>query len=944
MAGALLSAIVEKLGTFISSEFALTGSVEKEVQKLETKFRTIQAVLNDAEKRQLKEEAVKLWLDKLKGVSYEMDDVLDEWNTAMIKEEIEKQQKEDENAEISTTKKRKVWSLILVPNLFQQRDIAHKIKELNEIFDEINKEREMYGFELCKAIEEVVERPKTTSYVDVSDILGRDKVKDDLVSIILGKGTEKEKYPHVISLVGMGGMGKTTLAQLAFNHHEVKDYFEKKIWVCVSEPFDQCRVAKAIVEALAGADPKITELQSLLEKCCELIGGKKCFFVFDDVWTEDYAMWKPFRDALKSSGSQSSRILVTTRKDKVAKMMESTNTIKLEELSEEDCWSVFSKIAFSDKNPKQCEQLEDLGRQISKKCKGLPLAAKTLGSLMHFKKSREEWKNILDSNFWKLEDIERGLFAPLLLSYYDLPSPLKQCFSYCAVFPKDHLFFVDELVSMWIAHGFVESKGNLEMEIMAREYLENLVIRSLFQESREFRHMGYYKMHDIVHDFAQSITKNECFIISSDIESESDYNNARHLRLEIPKESQFPMSIDSAKNLRTLFFFDQSGYNISNLFQNFRLLRVLTLNSTMELPHAVENLIHLRYLDLLKCNEVLLETIYNLCNLQYLKITQASDSVFTKLPQGIGKLINLRHLVGKNFLIPRGIGRLISLRALKCFSISDEDSEGCKLGELKNLNHLQGSFEIHGLGNVVDESEAENAQLKKKIHLREMILSFRKGKDRGWRDAWFPYAVDPNDRRMERDVLVLNALEPPQDLEQLNIRWYQGTTMSPNWLMSLTKLKRVSIVSATKLMSLPPFGKFALLESLTIRNVCSLEKVGVEFLGIESENKKVDIIFPNLRYLGFAWLEEWEEWIGIGGKEDADCITIMPRLQRLEIHGCGKLKSLPNFLHTIPLNELEIAGCPIINERCQRETGEDWHTISHIPIINLKENSYFPKF
>uniref|UniRef100_A0A7N2L613 Uncharacterized protein n=1 Tax=Quercus lobata TaxID=97700 RepID=A0A7N2L613_QUELO len=907
MARALLSAIVEQLGPFISSEFTLTATVKQEVQKLETKFCTIQAVLNDAEKRQLKEEAVKLWLDKLKRVSYEMYDVLDEWNTAMIKEEIEKQQKVEEKAQTSTAQKRK---------------------------------REVYGFELSKAIEEVVERPKTTSYVDVSDILGREKVKDDLVSIILGEGTEKQKRPHVISLVGMGGMGKTTFAQLAFNHHEVKDHFEKRIWVCVSEPFDQCRVAKAIVEALGVHDSNTTELQSLLDTICELIRGKKIFLIFDDVWTEDYAMWKPFRDALKNCGSQSSRILVTTRKDKVAKMMESANTIKLEELSEEDCWLVFSKIAFVDEDPKQCEQLEDVGKKISKKCKGLPLAAKTLGSLMHFKKSREEWNNVLDSNFWELEDIERGLFAPLLLSYYDLPSPLKRCFSYCAIFPKDHVFEVDMLVSMWIAHGFVESKGNMEVEIMAREYFKSLVIRSFFQKEHIFFDMRY-KMHDIVHDFAQSITKNECLIISSDIESKLDFNSARHLGLEIRNVSQFPLSIDSAKNLRTLIIFNQVGYDIPNL-QNFRLLRVLTLINTMELPHTVENLIHLRYLTLFGGIEVLSETICNLCNLQYLKITKDFGSVYTKLPQGIGKLINLRHLIGEDFLIPRGIGRLISLRTLKCFSISDEDSEGCKLGELKNLNHLQGSFEIRGLGNVIDVSEAENAQLKKKIQLREMILSFKKGKDRGWWDDPVPNAVDPNDRRMERDVLVLNALEPPQDLEQLDIRWYQGTTMSPNWLMSLTKLKLVSIFSATKLTSLPPLGKFPFLESLTIRNVCSLKQVGVEFLGIESENKKEDIkIFPNLKYLRFVWLEELEEWIGIGGKEDADCITVMPRLQRLEIHGCGKLKSLPDFLRTIPLNKLEIAGCPIIKERCQRETGEDWRTISHIPIIDLQEHSYY---
>ena len=171
MAGALLSAIVERLGSLISSEFKLTVTVKEEVQKLETKFRTIQAVLNDAEKRLLKEEAVKVWLDKLEGVSYEIDDVLDEWNTVMIKTEIEKQQKEfeEEKAETSTAKKGKVWPLISVPNLLQHRDIAHKIKELNEKVDEIYKERKTYGFELSSPIEEVVQRPKTTSYVDVSE-------------------------------------------------------------------------------------------------------------------------------------------------------------------------------------------------------------------------------------------------------------------------------------------------------------------------------------------------------------------------------------------------------------------------------------------------------------------------------------------------------------------------------------------------------------------------------------------------------------------------------------------------------------------------------------------------------------------------------------------------------------------------------------------------------
>ncbi|KAL4636403.1 hypothetical protein ACB092_03G005200 [Castanea dentata] len=241
MAWALVSAIKDQLSSVITSEFTLIANVKGEVQKLESKFHTIQAMLNDAEKRQVKEEAVKLWLDKLKDVSYLMDDVLDEWNTAMIKEEIEKQQKDDEEkAETSSAaKKRKVWPPISIPNLFQHRDIGHKIKDLNKKLDEIDKEGEKYEFVLTRDNEEVVERPRTTtSFVDVSKILGRDKVRDDLVSILLGKGSEEVRNPHVISLVGMGGIGKTTLAQLAYNDNEVKAHFEIKVWVCVSDPFD----------------------------------------------------------------------------------------------------------------------------------------------------------------------------------------------------------------------------------------------------------------------------------------------------------------------------------------------------------------------------------------------------------------------------------------------------------------------------------------------------------------------------------------------------------------------------------------------------------------------------------------------------------------------------------------------------------------------------------
>ena len=190
------------------------------------------------------------------------------------------------------------------------------------------------------------------------------------------------------------------------------------------------------------------------------------------------------------------------------------------------------------------------------------------------------------------------------------------------------------------------------------------------------------------------------------------------------------------------------------------------------------------------------------------------------LPQKIGKLINLRLLTGGKLVIPREIGRLTSLRTLDNVLISDKDSERCEFEGLKNLNHL-----------------------------RDLSLSFA---------LLFPL---PDRRTIGSHLLIFNALEPPQDLEKLRISNYEGTTMFPIWLASLTNLKELHLRSVIYLMSLPPLGKILpCLESLTITYAGSLRKVGVEFLGIESENKKEDIkIFPNLKYLDFFGLDECEE-------------------------------------------------------------------------------------
>ncbi|XP_075664813.1 putative disease resistance protein RGA3 [Castanea sativa] len=984
MADALLTDLSKQLASIAfqlaKQEIKLLVGVDEEVQKLQDKLGFIKAMLDDAEKRHaVKRDTEKLWLEQLQDKYYEMDDVLDTWSTARIKAEIEKEEGKPANVSAPAVVK-KVCSFFPSPsccfNLPLRHDLGHKIKRLNEKLDEIFNDREKYGIDFNRQ-PEVVERPRTTYFVDESDIIGRDRNRDELLSVLLGKGSPKERKPHVISLLGMGGLGKTTLAQIAYNHSEVQAHFDKRMWVCVSDPFDQCKIAKAIIESFE-APPNTTELQSLLDRLYSLIGGRKFFLVLDDVWTEDSTKWELFKNALKC-GAQGSRILVTTRKTRVANMMESASIIDLGVLSPNDCWLIIKKIAFSDDYGEQYRDLEELGKQLADKCKGLPLAAKILGSYLRGKMSKKEWEKVLHNDLWKLEDIENGLLGPFFLSYYELSPSEKQCFLFCAIFPKNYRFNKFELIINWMAQGYVNSKENMEMEVKAGHYFENLAMHSFFQDFWKDDNDGKIvscKMHDIVHDFAESMAKDVCFTINySGDKVEKDFKRVRHLSL-IVKET-FPEYVYEVKNLRFLYFDFMSCQIVQpKLLNHLTCLRTLHLKgrSILELPNEVEKLIHLRLLKL-SCEEIkeLPESICNLCNLQSLDVSKCKE--LEKLPQGTGKLINLRHLLlfDKGQLkiksLSKGIGRLTCLKTLRYFPIGvgDKGEEICKLGELEYLNHIQGTLFISGLKNVVDFDAIENT-LKKKNHLRDLYLVFNtleEIKEFEKEEEEEEETEEERRRKMEKDVAILNALEPPPCLESLLIGFYKGTTMYPNWMMSkLTYLKRLIIRDCPNLKLLPPLGKLLLLEELEIKFNPKIRQVRDEFSGIDIEEEeelseslknnssKDIIIFPNLKYLKFTGLGNWEEWTGMGGtieevEEEKDNsanafvtnntpkIKIMPLLHSLQIWHCGNLKSLPDYLRNTPLQELEIYGCPIIEQRCKRVIGDYWPNISHIPNIEI---------
>ncbi|KAK4485089.1 hypothetical protein RD792_007697 [Penstemon davidsonii] len=352
MAEAFVQILVDNLSSLIQGEIGLIMGVDEEMNKLSSTLTTIQAVLEDAEEKQLESKPIRNWLCKLNDLTYEIDDILDECATEVSK------------SEHKINKKNRLKKILY------QYKIGRRMKEVTKKLDAVAAERTQYHLRemVVDRQSKVVPMRQTCSVLNESHpVFGRDEEKEKIVDILVNQMSECKEL-SVLPIIGMGSLGKTTLAQLVFNDERLADHFEIRLWVCVSDEFDIITLIKAILESESGngSASELLHLDTLRRRLSELLNQKRYLLVLDDVWNEDQEKWSLLKSYL-ACGSSVASIVVTTRLKSVADIMSTFPAHHLAGLSEEDCWDLMKQRAFGQEEEEH-PNLEAIGKQIVKKC------------------------------------------------------------------------------------------------------------------------------------------------------------------------------------------------------------------------------------------------------------------------------------------------------------------------------------------------------------------------------------------------------------------------------------------------------------------------------------------------------------------------------------------------------------------------------------------------
>ncbi|XP_058112903.1 disease resistance protein RPM1-like [Magnolia sinica] len=901
MAESVVQFLLENLSALLNEEVSLLKGVRKELKEIMKELDRMRALLRDADRRKDSNEEMKTWVGEVRDAAHDVEDIIDEFLYRMDRPR-------------RGGFKGFLVDIIHIPkNICDRHQFAMRLQETKVTVQNIFQRRPSQIEEVTRSsdVSKLWQRDVETSVFKAdNDIVGMKKEID----LIVGWLVEEEKRRTVISVTGMGGVGKTTLVAKAYKNNQVKKLFDCYACVSVSQSLKIDELLRSIIKQLLEAKKEVVQndldtkdVGQLGRIVRGLLESKKYLIILDDVWTMND--WNKLNDIFSDCGC-GSRLVVTTRASDVASAAgKGSRVCKLPLLDQEEAWVLFCKEAF---RSEPCPlELEPFARSIVEKCEGLPLAIVAMSGLLSLRdKTALEWNRIYKNLSWQLTNNQ--MLEPvkniLLLSFYDLPYRLKHCFLYCCMFSEDYLINHNKLIRFWVAEGFVEETGKITMEEAAEDYLNELIHRNILQvvEKKAFGKLKAYRMHDIVREVAISVSHEEKFCMKyNELQAGQ---NGKVRRMSIHSSGEINHSSVGMTHLRSLMVFDGNmsfSSALNMMASSFRLLRVLNLRGIPieSIPDEVTNMFNLRYLNLRKTKvRELPESLWKLQNLQTLDVM---NTELERLPSGIVKLRKLRHLFFcritvklyddfdfiSSIQVPIRICNLTNLQTL--FFIEEKEGEFVKqVGNLTQLRSL-------GISKVreIDGAELCNSIGKMK-HLQELDVI----------------------ASTEEETLQLEALSPntPPFLQKLYLNGRLEKV--PRWLNSLVNLTSL-VLNWSKLREEDPLSSIQALPNLM-------------YLYLQNAYEGQQLCFRDGRFtkLRNLYLRDMKQLNRIVIEKGA-----LASIQELILFNCEGLKTLPEGIEYLTgLQELRLRGTPMeLTDKLKLKGGseEDRRKVRHIPII-----------
>nr|WLO97314.1 Pm55 protein [Dasypyrum villosum] len=684
VATSAISFLVNKAFNYID-EYCKSENMDELKNRLLRAMPHIQAVFDVVNPELVREQSSGLdaWLWQLRDAVEAAEDAIDELEYYELEEKAKDQKVSEWGSPLGKMKHKFVRSLgPAVNKTFKKISHRDTLKRLMKSVDDLDKAAigvsdflkltdHLSGGSSTSSQQKVQNNDRQTGSTEsATKFIGREKEKQDIIGWLantsdeLGEnGVTRTKSIPIISVIGHGGMGKTTLAQSICNQDEVVKHF-KIIWITVSTSFDATSVTSKILHSATRVKPNTDHLEPLQRDLEEKLKSIKFLLVMDDVW-EDKKIdeWEKLFAPMKKLNTVGSKILLTTRMQSVADMaakvmgVERDKCLTLQGLEDDENLKLFNHHAFSGLNPGDYAYLKLTGEQIAKKLRGCPLVTKVVAGHLQSNITPEYWRRFLHQGLKHFKGTEKDIMKILRLSYYHLPTELQICFRYCCIFPQDYIFEKKKLVQMWMGSGLIAS-GIQSLEDTAEQFFAQLTRKSFFDKKPMWAQREIYVMHDLMHELASNVSTGECARIVDPVQLQDENYTVRHLCID----NIHSFSADEVKKI-----------------SHFKNLRTIIIENIPPLENDT------------------------LCALQRIVETSKSLRLFhawnpSRFAVNFGNLIHLRY---------------ICVEERTCNKIS-------AIGSLRDLRELG----LLGLENVKNSEEAKNAKLKEKQHLNSLSMEW----------------------------------------------------------------------------------------------------------------------------------------------------------------------------------------------------------------------------